>query len=291
MLKQRLITGPLLGLVLIAVIAFDAKLECITYSFGMSIPNGLLIAILAAIAAPLAAIELCSIARSVGARCSTPVLILTMEAWIATFYLTPASTSSTRAMAIVATIILCSMALSVISLAKGKQIRGVFAGAAITVATSTYVAMGFGLLILIRHEHSAWWIFGIIAIIKMCDTGAFFIGSNFGKHKLIPWISPGKTWEGLIGGLLTAGVTAVLLAAASDKWLPTEPHISMQTAFGIGILFGFLGQAGDLIMSIFKRDSGLKDASSVLPGLGGVLDVLDSLLLVGPAAYWILSSH
>jgi phosphatidate cytidylyltransferase len=289
MLKQRLITGPLLSIVFIAMIALDAYIESATYSCGTSIPNGLLIAILAACAAPLAAIELCSIAASVGARCSTPVLILTMEAWIAAIYLMPASTSSTNVMAMMASIIVCSMALSVISLAKGKQLRGVFTGAAITVATSSYIAMGFGLLLLIRKDHSAWWIFGIVAIIKMCDTGAFFIGSNLGRHKLIPWISPGKTWEGLIGGLLTAGITAVLLAMASEKWLPAEPEISMQTAFAIGLIFGFLGQAGDLIMSVFKRDSGLKDASSVLPGLGGVLDVLDSLLLVGPAAYWILS--
>jgi len=56
------------------------------------------------------------------------------------------------------------------------------------------------------------------------------------------------------------------------------------------LLFGFLGQAGDLVMSVFKRDSGIKDTSSVLPGLGGVLDVLDSLLLVGPVAYWLLPS-
>jgi phosphatidate cytidylyltransferase len=76
---------------------------------------------------------------------------------------------------------------------------------------------------------------------------------------------------------------------ASDKWLPAEPHIPMHSAFGIGLMFGFLGQVGDLVMSVFKRDSGLKDASNVLPGLGGVLDVLDSLLLVGPAAYWFLS--
>ncbi len=289
MLKQRLITGPLLSTVLIAIIAFDASVEGATCSCGTSIPNGLLIAILAALAAPLAAIELCSIAACTGARCSTPVLILTMEAWIAAIYMMPANTSSSTVIATFATIIVFSMALSVISLSKGKQLRGVFTGAAITVASSSYIAMGFGLLLLIRKDHSAWWIFGIIAIIKMCDTGAFFVGSTLGRHKLIPWISPGKSWEGLIGGLLTAGITAVLLAMASHKWLPMEPHISMQAAFGIGILFGFLGQAGDLVMSVFKRDSGLKDASSVLPGLGGVLDVIDSLLLVGPAAYWILS--
>jgi len=289
MLKQRLITGPLLSIAFIGIIALDANVDGYVCSCGTAIPNGLLIAILAVIIAPLAAIELCSIAASVGARCSTPVLILTMEAWIAAIYLMPETVSTTTAMATMATIIVCSMALSVISLAKGKNLQGVFTSAAITLATSSYVAMGFGLLLLIRKEHSAWWIFGIIAIIKMCDTGAFFVGSNLGKHKLIPWISPGKTWEGLLGGLFTAGITAVLLAWASDKWLPLEPHLPMQTAFGIGVLFGFLGQAGDLLMSVFKRDSGLKDASSVLPGLGGVLDVLDSLLLVGPAAYWILT--
>ena len=289
MLKHRLITGPLLSIALIGIIALDANLDGYTCSCGTSLPNGLLIALLAAIAAPFAAIELCSIAASAGARCSTPVLILTMEAWIAAIYLMPEGVSATTAMATMATIIVCSMVLSVVSLAKGRQLQGVFTGAAITVATSSYVAMGIGMFLLVRKEHSAWWIFGIIAIIKMCDTGAFFVGSTLGRHKLIPWISPGKTWEGLLGGLLTAGITAVLLAAASDKWLPLEQHISMQTAFGIGILFGILGQAGDLVMSVFKRDSGLKDTSRVLPGLGGVLDVLDSLLLVGPAAYWILT--
>ena len=287
MLKHRLITGPLLSIALIGIIALDANLDGYTCSCGTSLPHGLLIALLAAIAAPFAAIELCSIAASAGARCSTPILILTMEAWIAAIYLMPEGVSATTVMAIMGTIIVCSMVLSVFSLAKGKQLQGVFTGAAITVATSSYVAMGFGFFLLVRKEHSAWWIFGIIAIIKMCDTGAYFVGSTLGRHKLIPWISPGKTWEGLFGGLLTAGITAVLLAAASDKWLPLEQHISMQTAFGIGILFGFLGQAGDLVMSVFKRDSGLKDTSSVLPGLGGVLDVFDSLLLVGPAAYWI----
>jgi phosphatidate cytidylyltransferase len=277
----------LLSIALIGIIALDANLDGYTCSCGTSLPHGLLIALLAAIAAPFAAIELCSIAASAGARCSTPILILTMEAWIAAIYLMPEGVSATTVMAIMATIIVCSMVLSVFSLAKGKQLQGVFTGAAITVATSSYVAMGFGFFLLVRKEHSAWWIFGIIAIIKMCDTGAYFVGSTLGRHKLIPWISPGKTWEGLFGGLLTAGITAVLLAAASDKWLPLEQQISMQTAFGIGILFGFLGQAGDLVMSVFKRDSGLKDTSSVLPGLGGVLDVFDSLLLVGPAAYWI----
>lgn len=289
MLRHRLITGPLLSAALIALVAFDASLEGVTCDCGWPIQGGLLLAILAAIVAPFASIELKSIAANVGVRCSTLVLILTMEAWIIAIYLMPATASPATVMAIMGSIVLCSTVLSVLSLSKGKDLGGVFCGAAVTVATSSYVAVGIGFLLLIRKEHSAWWILGIIAIVKMCDTGAFFFGSNFGRHKLIPWISPAKTWEGLIGGLLTAGVTAALLAVASDKWLPAEVHVSIQGAFGLGVVFGILGQGGDLLMSVFKRDSGIKDASSVLPGLGGVLDVLDSILLVGPAAYWLLN--
>jgi phosphatidate cytidylyltransferase len=124
----------------------------------------------------------------------------------------------------------------------------------------------------------------------MCDTGAFFVGCSIGKRKLIPWISPAKSWEGLIGGLATASITALLLAAANNHWLPTEPTIPLIYAAFLGLLFGLLGQLGDLLMSIFKRDSGIKDASAVLPGLGGILDVLDSLLIVSPIAYWLLPS-
>jgi phosphatidate cytidylyltransferase len=145
--------------------------------------------------------------------------------------------------------------------------------------------MGFGLLLLIRRDHSAWWIVGIIATVKMCDTGAFFVGCNIGKRKMIPWVSPAKSWEGLIGGLVTASLTAIGLAALNNAYLPDEPTISLGFA---GVLFGALGQLGDLLISVFKRDSGIKDASSVLPGLGGILDVLDSLLLVSVAAYWLL---
>jgi phosphatidate cytidylyltransferase len=238
--------------------------------------------------APLAALEFDAMAKNAGIRCSVPMLILSMEAWIATVYLVPSSIATASAIALMATVLVGSFALSVICLSKGKELRGVIAGSTFTVATAAYVAMGFGLLLLIRRDHSAWWILGIIAVVKMCDTGAFFVGCNFGKHKLIPWVSPAKTWEGLLGGVATASLTAVGLAALSNTYLPSEPHIMFGYAALLGILFGALGQLGDLLISVFKRDSGIKDASSVLPGLGGVLDVLDSLLIVSAVAYWLL---
>jgi phosphatidate cytidylyltransferase len=288
LLKHRLITGPLLSLALIALIYFDDQLGCVTCQCGTALQPGLLIALLAVVAAPLAALEFNAMAQNAGIRCSVPMLILSMEAWIAAMYLMPPSLSATTAIACMASILIGSVAFSVICLSKGKDLRGVIAGATFTVASAAYVAMGFGLLLLIRRDHSAWWIVGIIATVKMCDTGAFFVGCSIGKRKMIPWVSPAKSWEGLIGGLITASLTAIGLAALNNTYLPNEPVIPLGYAAFLGILFGGLGQIGDLLVSVFKRDSGIKDASSVLPGLGGILDVLDSLLLVSAVAYWLL---
>ncbi len=290
MLKHRLLTGPLLSIALIALIYFDEQIGAVTCDCGTLLAPGLLIAILAMLAAPLAAMEFTAMANHLRIRCSTPMLIITMEAWIAAVYLLPESMSVTKAIALFSTILVMSFAFTVLVLSRHKQLQGVISGATFTVATAGYVALGFGLLLLLRRDHSAWWVVGVIAIVKMCDTGAFFVGCNIGKRKLIPWISPAKSWEGLIGGLATASITATLLAAANNHWLPEEPTIPLVYAAILGVLFGLLGQLGDLLMSVFKRDSGLKDASSVLPGLGGVLDVLDSLLLVAPIAYWLLPS-
>lgn len=290
MLKHRLLTGPLLSLALIALIYFDEQIGSVACDCGTVLAPGLLIAILAMLAAPLAAMEFTAMANNLRIRCSSPMLIITMEVWIATVYLLPESLSVTKAIASFSTILVMSFAFSVLALSRHKQLQGVISGATFTVATAGYVALGFGLLLLLRRDHSAWWVIGVIAIVKMCDTGAFFVGCNIGKRKLIPWISPAKSWEGLIGGLATASITATLLAAANNHWLPEEPTVPLVYAAILGVLFGLLGQLGDLLMSVFKRDSGLKDASSVLPGLGGVLDVLDSLLLVAPIAYWLLPS-
>ncbi|MDP6987064.1 MAG: phosphatidate cytidylyltransferase [Phycisphaerales bacterium] len=287
MLRARLITGFLLVGGLLTLFAFDQRIGSVQWCCG-SLPQGLLLAALGMIAAPLAAIEFGSLCRGVHERCSMPVLLLSIEAWILLYFMLPESTPASRVLGLVGTLVISSMAISILVLSRGRDLRGVLAGSGLTVGVAAYLAIGLGMLLLIRREHAVWWVAGIIAIVKMCDTGAFFVGCNFGRHKLIPWISPGKTWEGLAGGLLTAVGTAVLLAFASERWLPMEPVIPIGAAVLLGLLFGFAGQCGDLVMSVFKRDSGLKDTSSVLPGLGGVLDVFDSLLLVAPLAYWLL---
>lgn len=119
----------------------------------------------------------------------------------------------------------------------------------------------------------------IILVTKIGDVGAYFVGGAFGKKPLIPRISPKKTVEGTIGGL----VLSLLAALASKLYLPKFPvgHL-----FVLGILLGILGQVGDLAESVLKRDSGVKDSGANMPGFGGVLDMIDSLLFTVPIFYF-----
>jgi phosphatidate cytidylyltransferase len=144
-----------------------------------------------------------------------------------------------------------------------------------------------GFLLALRREHSAWWIVGILLTTKACDTGAYFTGRAIGRHKMIPWLSPGKTWEGLAGGIAFAALVGGLLALASLSWLGSSDQVPIWLGVTCGVVFAIVGQFGDLTMSLLKRGAGLKDSSHVLPGLGGVLDVIDSPLMVAPVAFWI----
>lgn len=126
----------------------------------------------------------------------------------------------------------------------------------------------------------------LLVIVKMSDTGAYFTGKSLGRRKLAPVLSPGKTIEGLIGGLAAAAVTSVVFfrwAVPAITGTPGTPAFGRWLAFGL--LVGAFGVVGDLSESLLKRDMGRKDSSSLIPGLGGVLDILDSLLFAAPAAY------
>lgn len=118
----------------------------------------------------------------------------------------------------------------------------------------------------------------VLLCVKFTDIGAFTFGKLFGKHKLIPFLSPGKTWEGLAGGLLTAGLVGMACAPFLDL------HVWWKGAI-FGVVIGAVGQAGDLLESLMKRDADVKDSSQMLPGFGGVLDVIDSPLVAAPVAY------
>jgi phosphatidate cytidylyltransferase len=117
-------------------------------------------------------------------------------------------------------------------------------------------------------------------VVMGADSGAYFAGKAFGKHKLIPAISPGKTVEGLIGGLLAAGG----FAALATIWF--FPELPFRWSVPLGIAMAAISVLGDLAESAIKRGSGAKDAASILPGHGGLLDRLDSLLFNAPILYY-----
>ncbi len=122
----------------------------------------------------------------------------------------------------------------------------------------------------------------ILLVVKFTDIGAFFGGRALGRHKLIFWLSPGKTWEGLICGMITAGCVGMICA-------PLITNLSAPKAFLFGVVIGGIGQVGDLLESMMKRDAEVKDSGRLIPGFGGVLDVIDSPLLAAPFAYLVFS--
>ena len=117
-------------------------------------------------------------------------------------------------------------------------------------------------------------------VVMGADTGAYYVGKNFGKHKLAPQISPGKTWEGVVGGLILSSLFALISS------LTFFPELNYKISIPLAILMSVVGLLGDLTESAMKRGAGAKDAASVLPGHGGLLDRLDSLLFNAPVLYY-----
>jgi phosphatidate cytidylyltransferase len=115
-----------------------------------------------------------------------------------------------------------------------------------------------------------------IAVVLACDTGSYATGTLFGRHRLWPAVSPKKTWEGLYGGMAAAVLAAGLLAG------PLVPGVGFVRGCGLGLAAGGAAQLGDLVESRLKRKAGVKDAGGLIPGHGGILDRLDSLIFAAP---------
>ena len=136
-----------------------------------------------------------------------------------------------------------------------------------------------------------------IFLVKMTDTGAYFTGRAFGRHKMVEWLSPKKTWEGFAGGMATTVACALLVG----HWLHVAGAVRLQERYMtypwallvLGLLMGIFSVAGDLCASLLKRDARVKDSGQALPGLGGILDVVDSPLLAAPVAwlFWTRMFH
>ncbi len=124
-----------------------------------------------------------------------------------------------------------------------------------------------------------------VLITKFSDTGAYVVGSLIGKHKMIPRISPGKTWEGFGGAIVVSAIASLVFVHFAQEKMPAMNWVH---AIILGVLLSSTAVVGDLIESLFKREAGVKDSGSFFPGIGGMLDLLDSLLFNAPIMYLYL---
>jgi len=159
-----------------------------------------------------------------------------------------------------------------------------------TVLAVAYVGLLGSFLVQLRWlPHGVVPVAALIATAKGADVGAYSLGRLAGRHKLWPRLSPNKTVEGAIGGLILGTGAAMLVEAIARAWYG-HPFLGWAGAAGFGVVVGSAAQLGDLMESMIKRDCARKDASDAVPGYGGVLDVLDSLLFAAPVAYgyWLI---
>ncbi len=156
----------------------------------------------------------------------------------------------------------------------------------LTVSGALYIGwLGAHLVALRQLPDGLYWSLIVIPAIVGADSAAYVIGRWQGRHKLAPLVSPGKTWEGYLGGALGAAVVGAVCAALASGFVP---HIRTVDGAAIGLLVGLISPVGDLGMSTVKRMVGAKDASNILPGHGGVLDRIDSALVGATIGFYYI---
>jgi len=166
---------------------------------------------------------------------------------------------------------------------RGDPKRETAGDVAITIMGPLYAGLMIGTLVGVRltgpEDTGRYWVLFLLAVIMMGDTGAYYVGRALGRRKLAPSVSPNKTVEGLLGGVAASIVAAL---AASHLLLP---ELTLFHAAVLGLTLSLLGVAGDLFESLLKRSAGVKNASELMPGHGGVLDRLDSVYFSAPALF------
>jgi len=311
MLKYRLIFGPLMIAAALAIVWADEKLDTLQLTgfaqdlfLGRDYPPAGLVLLGVAIGIIIAGSrELATFAQGVGLQCHRWLVSAGAIAGCVAIYATPMVLNAPTGASIIATVLVAAFVGTLIWHSKDANTKGAIAAAGMTMFGIALLGLMPGFYLGIRRWHAAWVVVAILLITKSCDIGAYFTGRWFGKHKLIPWLSPKKTWEGLAGGIATSAAVAIGFAYLSQitdvtsVWRTVDGErvevvvrYSMGWAAFAGVVFAIVGHAGDLMMSLLKRDAGVKDSGSSIPGFGGLLDVIDSPLLVAPFAFWLLAA-
>jgi phosphatidate cytidylyltransferase len=290
-LRNRLTYGPMMLAALFALLWLDWFVQSRTRHLDPTLPagiGGLGIVVLLLIILPIATIELATLFAAERVRPHRFISMagsgmLVLHAFATQFDVFKPIATSTLAFIIVFVMLFAALQRALL-----KQTQEAITHMAGTVLATLYLG-GLGwFLMALRVKRSdnftgtTMVILMILLVVKFTDIGAYFGGRALGRHKLIPWLSPGKTWEGLLCGMLTAGLVGLACA-------PRVSNLTWWKGFVFGAIIGGVGQVGDLLESLMKRDAEVKDSGRLIPGFGGILDVIDSPLLAAPFAYLLFS--
>jgi len=277
MLKNRLIFGTLMTIFFVAILLLDSHLDLPAGFSASGVPaRATMLCILIAVLIVLAHRELSNLAAAKGLTIFRPFAVLCSVALSTTWYWPQLfNIAADKYLAAVATVALLGL-FFLQYLYFGTT--GILLNCGANLFSIFYLGLLPAFFVLLRIEKGPWPLLMLIIVIKCADIGAYTAGSLWGRHKFSPVISPGKTWEGMAGGIVFAVAAAVLFAVISGimPWF---------TAVAFAVVFAFIGQLGDLAESLIKRDAERKDASAGVPGFGGLLDIIDSLLPAAPFAY------
>ena len=269
-MKQRIISA-LVGLVVLFAVLF--LYDTIVFNFAISI---------------VGAIAVYELLHSTGYVKSWLILgVSLIYALIVPFF----STMDIRGMQIWVTLAYFCVLFAVLLIAHQKV---QFQEIAVAFFISLLVPMALAMLVLMRDRSAHGMFYTLLVCVAswVADSAAYFVGRAFGKHKMAPLISPNKTVEGAIGGVVFSAIFFLLFCGGYQqimlRFFNQQIEIAWLSAFGVGVLCTVMGVIGDLMASVVKRQTGIKDFGNIMPGHGGVMDRFDSFLFVAPTLYLAL---
>jgi phosphatidate cytidylyltransferase len=240
--------------------------------------------LLMAAALSLALFEFWKLAKRRGMRPDMAAGYLGAAAIFTVFYFNEPSQDFFSLQLLLLTLVVLTMGTLTAATLRGAPFDTMISSTGATLLGVLYIVLLGGHLVALRtgfsQKLSAHLLSFFFLVVMGADAGAFYVGRTLGKHKLAPKISPGKTWEGVLGGL----VAGLLMAILSHFWFFRE--VPLKLTLPLAAVMVGLGITGDLTESALKRSAGAKDAANILPGHGGVLDRLDSLLFNAPLVYY-----
>jgi len=278
MLRYRLLFGILMTVFFTAVVIFDGWLDgSLTASVADDrAVQGTVFCVLIALLAIPAQLELSKLAAAKKLKIFIPVSIIASILFATSRYWQQFTIIQPE------TYLIFLSAFVLLALLLYQYIYYGTSGVVANCGASYFSILYLGLLssfcVSMRLEFGLWPLLMFVFVVKSADIGAYAIGSLFGKHKFSPKISPSKSWEGMGGAVGAAAIVAVGFALSCDIMV-------WWSAVIFGVCFAFIGQIGDLVESMMKRDAEQKDSANNVPGFGGILDIIDSTLVAAPFAY------